>query len=60
MFENCGSCEAAEQFVDIKLGAKYLLTLTSNYDRAEERKLLCSGVIYKISFYTLQQGGAIT
>ena len=29
MFENCGSCFAAEQFVDIKLGAKYLLTLTS-------------------------------
>ena len=31
MFENCGSCFAAEQFVDIKLGAKSLLTLTS-YD----------------------------
>ena len=31
MFENCGSCFAAEQFVDIKLGAKCLLTLTS-YD----------------------------
>ena len=34
MFENCGSCFAAEQFAaeqfaDIKLGAKYLLTLTS-------------------------------
>ena len=24
MFENCGSCFATEQFVDIKLGAKYL------------------------------------
>ena len=31
MFENCESCFAAEQFVDIKLGAKYLLTLTSLY-----------------------------
>ena len=29
MFENCGSCFAAEQFVDIKLGTKCLLTLTS-------------------------------
>ena len=29
MLENCGSCFAAEQFVDIKLGAKYFLTLTS-------------------------------
>lgn len=25
----CGSCLAAEQFIDIKLGAKYFLTLTS-------------------------------
>ena len=24
MFENCGSCFAAEQFVDIKFGAKRL------------------------------------
>ena len=32
MFENCGSCFAAEQFVDIKLGSKYLLTLTSFYN----------------------------
>ena len=31
MFENCGSCFAAEQFVDIKLGAKCLLTLTSYF-----------------------------
>ena len=31
MFENCESCFAAEQFADIKLGAKYLLTLTSLY-----------------------------
>ena len=28
-YENCGNCKAAEQFVDIKLGTKYLLTLTS-------------------------------
>ncbi len=35
--ENCGSCEAAEQFVDIKLGAKYFLTLTSD-DRIRNRK----------------------
>ena len=25
MFENCGSCFAAEQFVDIKLGAKLMI-----------------------------------
>ena len=31
MFENCGSCLAAEQFVDIKLGTKDLLILTSYY-----------------------------
>ena len=31
MLENCGSCFAAEQFVDIKLGAKCLLTLTSEH-----------------------------
>lgn len=30
-YENCGSCFAAKQFVDIKLGAKCLLTLTSFY-----------------------------
>ena len=35
MFENCGSCFAAEQFVDIRLGAKYLLTLTSYYYERE-------------------------
>ena len=33
--ENCGSCFAAEQFVDIRLGAKYLLTLTSYYYERE-------------------------
>ena len=27
--KNCGSCFAAEQFVDIELGAKELLPLTS-------------------------------
>ena len=27
--ENCGSCFAAEQFVDIELGSKALLPLTS-------------------------------
>lgn len=27
--ENCGNCFAAEQFVDVKLGVKDLLTLTS-------------------------------
>ena len=37
MFENCGSCFAAEQFVDIRLGAKYLLTLTSYYYEREWR-----------------------
>ena len=31
LYENCGSCFAAKQFVDIKLGAKCLLTLTSFY-----------------------------
>jgi hypothetical protein len=31
IYENCGSCFAAEQFVDIKSGVKYLLTLTSIY-----------------------------
>ena len=36
MFETCGSCIAAEQFVDIKLGAKYLLILTS-YDAIRQR-----------------------
>ena len=35
MFENCGSCFAAEQFVDIKLGAKCLLTLTSFYENPD-------------------------
>ena len=35
MFENCGSCFAAEQFGDIRLGAKYLLTLTSYYYERE-------------------------
>ena len=29
MFENCGSCFAAEQFVDINLRTKYLLPTTS-------------------------------
>ena len=38
MFENCGSCFAAEQFVDIKLGAKYLLTLTSYYGRSDKNE----------------------
>ena len=35
MFENCGSYFAAKQFVDIRLGAKYLLTLTSYYYERE-------------------------
>ena len=38
MFENCDSCIAAEQFVDIRSGAKYLLTLTSNtYDKVKKQ-----------------------
>lgn len=31
IYENCGSCFATEQFVDIKLETKYLLTLTLIY-----------------------------
>ena len=31
MFENCGSCFAAEQLVDIKLGSKGILPLTLLY-----------------------------
>ena len=45
MFENCGSCYAAEQFVDIKLGAKYLLPLTSyasNLDNCFFRTFACT------------------
>ena len=44
MFENCGSCFAAEQFVDIKLGAKYLLTLTS---------FISQNVIYNFIYFDM-------
>ena len=50
MFENCGSSSAAEQFVDIKLGAKYFLPLTSYKEREifmthNKKRMLSYGVI---------------
>lgn len=42
MFENYGCCFAAEQFVDIKLGTKYFLTLTA---------LLCYDIGVKILIF---------
>ena len=54
--ENCGSCEAAEQFVDIKLGAKYLLTLTSFYydnSRAEYNSFCPAAVGFLLLFITI-------
>lgn len=57
MFENCGSSFAAEQFVDIKLGAKDFLTLTSLYQQKKRatgtnKKIQTGGSNEKIRLFT--------
>ena len=44
---NCGNCFAAEQFVDIKLWAKDLLSMTSQYDGEQKRIMELKSIVIK-------------